>query len=175
MTGGNGGIGKETVKALAEVGADVILCCRNLEEGRKAAEDVSSLGLRGKVTVEQLDLANLRSVAALANTLQTLPRLDFLILNAGLMGCPLMHTTDGFEMQLGVNHIGHHYLTVTLLPKMMAQSFPSRVICVASEGHRMGHIDLHDPNFEHRPYSRWESYGQSKLANILFAKELAHR
>lgn len=180
VTGGNSGIGTETVKVLATAGCDVILCARNTQQGEEvAAELKKDPAVKGNITVKQLDLANLASVKAfaegvLSNELATRP-LNLLILNAGVMACPLMRTTDGFEMQIGTNHLGHAYLTRLLLPKLKAQTEKSRVVVLSSEGHNMGCIDLDDLNYSKRSYSQWGAYGQSKLANILFSKELARR
>ncbi|KAL4425139.1 hypothetical protein ABPG77_008244 [Micractinium sp. CCAP 211/92] len=175
VTGGNSGIGVETVRALAHAGADVVLCSRSLEAGQKVAEQLQP-SVKGKIVAKQLDLADLRSVKALADDLTaSLARLDLLILNAGVMACPKMQTKDGFEMQIGTNHFGHFYLTKLLLPKMKSQNCPARVVAVSSTAHTMGRMDLEDLNFERRKYSAWGSYGQSKLANVLFASELARR
>ncbi|KAL4425998.1 hypothetical protein ABPG75_010014 [Micractinium tetrahymenae] len=175
VTGGNSGIGVETVRALAHAGADVVLCSRSLEGGQKVAEQLQP-GVKGKIAVKRLDLADLSSVKALADDLTaSLARLDILILNAGVMACPKMQTKNGFEMQIGTNHFGHFYLTKLLLPKMESQNSPARVVAVSSTAHSMGKLDLDDLNFERRKYSAWGSYGQSKLANVLFASELARR
>jgi len=132
--------------------------------------------LQGKVYVKSLDLSDFSSIKSFSTaSVKDLSRLDLLILNAGVMACPLMRTKQGFEQQIGVNHIGHFYLTQLLLPKLKATGTaeaPARVIAVSSSAHKMGSIHLEDLNYENRRYSAWGSYGQSKLANILFAKEL---
>lgn len=175
VTGGNSGIGVETVRALAHAGADVVLCSRSLQAGQKVAEELQP-AVKGRVVAKQLDLADLRSVKALADDLAaSLARLDLLVLNAGVMACPKMHTKDGFEMQIGTNHFGHFYLTKLLLPKMKSSGSSSRIVAVSSMAHKMGRLDLQDLGFETRKYSSWGSYGQSKLANVLFASELARR
>ncbi|PSC68474.1 WW domain-containing oxidoreductase [Micractinium conductrix] len=177
VTGGNSGIGVETVKALAHAGADVMLCSRSVEAGDRVAAELQAGGVKGKIRVKQLDLADLASVKAMgAELAASLPRLDLLILNAGVMACPKGTTKQGFETQIGTNHFGHFYLTQLLLPKMKAQGAPARVVVVSSSAHTMVKgIPLDDINFEHRKYGAWSSYGQSKLANVLFAKELARR
>lgn len=179
VTGANSGIGVETVRALTHAGADVILCSRDPVAGERAAETIRSGDVKGKITVKQLDLADFSSIKAFADSMnKELSRLDLLILNAGVMACPLMRTKQGFEMQIGVNHIGHFYLTSLLLPKLKesgtAES-PSRVVSVSSLAHTFGQINVDDLNYDHRRYYAWGSYGQSKLANVLFARELARR
>lgn len=179
VTGGNSGIGVDTVRALATAGATVILCSRSVEAGEAVAAEIRAAGAPGPITVKQLDLADLRSVKRLGEALDAeLDRLNVLILNAGVMACPLSRTAQGFEMQIGVNHIGHTYLTQLLLPKLKASgtpAAPARVVAVSSLAHVFGAIDLGDLNYERRRYWAWPSYGQSKLANVLFAAELARR
>jgi len=179
VTGANSGIGVETVRALAHAGADVILCSRSVEAGEKVAEELRASGVKGKITVKPLDLSDFASIKAFADDCnKELPRLDLLILNAGVMACPLSRTKQGFEQQIGVNHIGHFYLTQQLLPKVKSSGTadsPARVVAVSSSAHQFGKIGLEDLNYEKRRYSSWGSYGQAKLANLLFAKELAKR
>ena len=189
VTGGNSGIGVETVRALALAGAKVILCSRSIEAGQHIADDIINASTTGtpltspikkeNIIVRQLDLADLDSVKSLAETLNAeLPTINLLILNAGVMACPKSHTKQGFEMQIGVNHIGHFYLTKLLLPKLIASgtpASPSRVISVASLAHTFGAINLEDLHYEHRRYYAFPAYGQSKLANVLFASELGRR
>jgi NAD(P)-dependent dehydrogenase (short-subunit alcohol dehydrogenase family) len=179
VTGGNSGIGTETARVLASGGADVILCSRNLAAGEAAAGTIRASGAKGKVTVKSLDLGDLAKVDRFAADISAeLPRLDMLVLNAGVMVPPLSRTAQGFEMQFGVNHVAHMALTQQLLPKLKASGTaarPARVVAVASSAHQFGAIDLEDPNYERRKYSKVGAYGQSKLANILFAKELARR
>ena len=186
VTGGNSGIGLETVKVLASAGARVILCSRSVDGARNAVEgEVKSAGQGGYIVtdasnfiIKQLDLNSLKSVKTFAqDIIQTEDRIDFLILNAGIMALPnLERTADGFEKQIGVNHFGHFYLYQLLEPKLKLQEFPSRVVCLSSKAHTMGSVDLTDVNFRNgRKYSSFEAYGQSKSANILFAKQLADR
>lgn len=179
VTGANSGIGVETVRALTHAGADVVLCSRDLAAGDRAAESIRSGNVKGKITVKQLDLADFSSISAFSESVnKELSRLDLLILNAGVMACPLMRTKEGFEMQIGVNHIGHFYLTSLLLPKLKASGTaesPSRVVSVSSLAHTFGQINLEDLNYNQRKYYSWGSYGQSKLANVLFVRELARR
>lgn len=176
VTGGNSGLGAETVRVLAGAGADVVLCSRSVQAGQVVADAIAAAGAPGKVTVAELDLASLPSVGRFAaSAAATALPLHLLVLNAGVMAPPLGRTEQGFETQIGVNHIAHQYLTGLLLPGIKAQGEPARVICVSSVGHKMGTIVLDDLNYERRSYSRWPAYGQSKLANILFTKELARR
>lgn len=183
VTGASSGLGAETARALACAGADVLLCCRDVESGKEVARKIEEElgdGKTNKIIVKELNLADLLSVRALVSDLnKSLERLDVLVLNAGVMACPLSVTKDGFEMQLGTNHLGHMALTQGLLDKLKATGTvesPARVISVSSEGHRLGSINLKDLNYSrNRQYNEWSAYGQSKLANILFAKELASR
>ncbi|GAA5098993.1 oxidoreductase [Nocardia iowensis] len=162
VTGANSGLGAATVRALAGAGAQVVLACRNVAKGEQVA---APLGERA--TVRQLDLADLASVRAFA---EATDRADVLINNAGVMALPELRTADGFEMQIGTNHLGHFALTGLLLDKIS-----ERIVTVASGAHTMGKIDLDDLNWERRKYQRWAAYGQAKLANLMFAYELQRK
>ncbi|PKV78013.1 oxidoreductase [Nocardia fluminea] len=162
VTGANSGLGAATARALSEAGARVILACRDTAKAERVAA-----GLRAATEVRELDLANLNSVRAFADSIE---RVDVLINNAGVMALPLRRTADGFEMQFGTNHLGHFALTNLLLDRIT-----DRVVTVSSVAHRIGRIDLADPNWEQRRYDRWLAYGQSKLANLMFAFELQRR
>ena len=159
VTGANSGLGEVTARELARVGATVIVAVRNLDKGNAAAA-----GMPGDVEVRKLDLQDLSSVRAFADTVE---RVDVLINNAGIMAVPYAQTVDGFESQLGTNHLGHFALTNLLLPRIT-----ERVVTVSSMMHLLGKISLKDLNWKSRPYSAWLAYGQSKLANLLFTKEL---
>ena len=163
VTGANSGIGKIAARELARAGARVTLAVRDTAKGQAAAADMP-----GAVDVRALDLADLASVRAFAEGWDG--DLDVLINNAGVMAVPEQHTKDGFEMQLGTNHLGHFALTNLLLPHVR-----DRVVVVASGAHRIGSIHLDDLNWERHGYSRWRAYGQSKLANLLFMSELQRR
>jgi NAD(P)-dependent dehydrogenase (short-subunit alcohol dehydrogenase family) len=172
VTGASSGIGLETAKALAAAGGRVILAVRDQAKGRKAAATMT-----GATEVRPLDLASLESVRAFARDWTSAPsapddRLDLLINNAGVMIPPLSRTADGFELQFGTNHLGHFALTNLLLPAITAHG---RVVTLSSGAHYMGRIDFDDPGWERRRYRRWASYGQSKLANLLFTAELQRR
>jgi NAD(P)-dependent dehydrogenase (short-subunit alcohol dehydrogenase family) len=163
VTGANSGIGRAAARELARVGARVVLAVRDEEKGRAAAAEMP-----GAVEVRALDLADLASVRAFAEGWDG--DLDVLVNNAGIMAVPEGRTADGFELQLGTNHLGHFALTNLLLPQVK-----DRVVTVASGAHRMGKIALDDLNWERRSYDRWRAYGQSKLANLLFTLELERR
>jgi NAD(P)-dependent dehydrogenase (short-subunit alcohol dehydrogenase family) len=171
VTGATGGLGYEAALALARAGADVILTGRDERKGQSAIEKIGREVLGAKITFESLDLANLAAVAAFAERMQARPSLDLLINNAGVMALPRRQVTgDGFEMQLGTNHLGHFALTARLLPLLRLASAP-RVVSVSSLAHRTGSIDFGDLQGE-RHYSPWKAYGQSKLACLMFALEL---
>ncbi|XP_027131135.1 retinol dehydrogenase 13 isoform X1 [Larimichthys crocea] len=175
ITGANTGIGKETSRDLARRGARVVMACRDLTRAEQAAEEIRRSTGNGNVAIRHLDLASLYSVRQFAKDfLDSEDRLDVLINNAGVMMCPKSLTEDGFETQLAVNHLGHFLLTNLLLPKLKSSAH-SRVVTVSSIAHRGGHIDFDDLFFSRKPYSSLQSYKQSKLANILFTRELARR
>ncbi|XP_038669389.1 retinol dehydrogenase 12 [Scyliorhinus canicula] len=174
ITGANTGIGKETAKNLAQRGARVILACRDLEKASKAADEIRKFSGNGNVLVQNLDLASLQSVRSFVDRItETETHLDILINNAGIMWCPKWKTEDGFEMQFGVNHLGHFLLT-NLLLDLLKESAPSRIVTVASLAHSRGKIHFDDINLDNC-YDSAVSYNQSKLANILFTRELAKK
>lgn len=174
VTGANSGLGFETVRALAGAGAKVIMACRNPDKAQAAVDKLRAELPAADITVRTLDLASLASVEAFAAALSAeLPSLDVLVNNAGLMAIPRRLTADGFEMQLGTNHLGHFALTGRLLPLLEAAPAP-RVVNVASGAHRMGKMDFDDLMGE-RSYGPWSAYGQSKLSNLLFTYELERR
>jgi NAD(P)-dependent dehydrogenase (short-subunit alcohol dehydrogenase family) len=176
ITGANTGIGFETARILAARGARVVLAVRDTDKGRRAAARISDATPSADVTVQHLDLASLDSVRAAAQELRArYPRIDLLINNAGVMFTPKTTTRDGFELQLATNHLGHFALTGLLLERMLPVA-GSRVVTVSSINHRIqAEIDLADPNWARRNYSRAGAYGQSKLANLLFTYELQRR
>jgi retinol dehydrogenase-13 len=180
VTGGNSGIGLVTVGQLARQGARVVLACRRPAEGERAAAQILAGGAPGSIEVSALDLSSLESVRSFARSfLATNAALHGLVNNAGVMNTPKGKTTDGFETQLGTNHLGHFLLTELLLPALKRGS-PSRVVNLSSCYHdiamgRKGRIDFDDLHFEKRKYDGWEAYAQSKLANVLHAKQLSRR
>ena len=176
ITGGNTGIGKETAIDLARRGARVIIGCRNLEKGKAALKEIHERSGSTDVFLLKIDLASLDSVRKFAdNILNSEPRLDILINNAGVMACDYQKTEDGFEMQFGTNHLGHFLLTMLLLD-LIKKSEPSRIINVSSSAHAMGSgkINFDDIHWE-KNYSAWPAYFNSKLANVLFTRELSKR
>lgn len=174
ITGANTGIGKETAVDLARRGAKVYMACRSVERGEEAVQEVINRSRSASVYFRQLDLASLKSVRSFAETfLAEERRLDILINNAGIMACPNYLTEDGFEMQIGVNHMGHFLLT-NLLLELVKKSAPSRIVNVSSIAHLYGKINKEDLNSE-KSYSPIPAYNQSKLANVLFTRELARR
>ncbi|KAK7507085.1 hypothetical protein BaRGS_00001936, partial [Batillaria attramentaria] len=174
VTGANTGIGKETAKELARRGGRVILACRDLERAEKARAEIVLETANRNVVVKLLDLASMGSIRAFAKDINaTEPHVDILINNAGIMRCPKMLTEDGFEMQLGVNHLGHFLLTMLLLDKIKA-SAPSRIVNVSSLAHVRGQINFDDLNTA-KSYDPGVAYAQSKLANVLFTRELAKK
>jgi len=162
VTGANSGLGLVTARELARVGAKTILAVRN-----KAKGDEAAAAMTGDVEVRSLDLQDLASVRAFADSVDSV---DVLVNNAGIMAVPYAQTVDGFESQIGTNHLGHFALTNLLLPKIT-----ERVVTVSSQMHLFGWISLKDLNWKSRPYSAWLAYGQSKLANLLFTSELQRR
>jgi len=175
VTGANSGIGFETARALALSGAEVILACRDPRRGEAAAGRILADAPAARVEVAPLDLGSLASVRAFAAALRARrERLDLLINNAGVMIPPLGRTEDGFELQIGINHLGHFALTGLLLEPVLAAS-AGRVVVVASLAHRAGVIELDDLSWERRRYRPWRAYAQSKLANLLHMVELQRR
>lgn len=174
VTGANSGLGKHTSQALARKGAKVIMACRNLEKGEWARQQILQQNPRVEPEVWQLDLASLASVEAFADRfLGSSERLDLLINNAGLMAIPEGRTREGFEMQFGVNHLGHFALSARLW-KPLSRTAGSRLVQVSSLAHKMGRIRFEDIHWE-KDYSKWGAYGMSKLANLLFIHSLAGR
>jgi NAD(P)-dependent dehydrogenase (short-subunit alcohol dehydrogenase family) len=175
VTGANTGIGLEAARVLAHKGAHVTLACRSMEKGQAAVTRILSETPDARVALERLDLSDLGDIAAFSERYAAgADRLDLLILNAGVMVPPASRTAQGFELQLGVNHLGHFVLTAQLLPLVRATE-GSRVVVVSSTAARLGEIRFDDLNFEKRGYSPWPAYGQSKLANQLFVRELQRR
>lgn len=187
ITGANSGLGRATAAELLRMGARVIMGCRDRGRAEEAAaqlrhdlllaggpEPGPDAGGAAQLVIKELDLASLRSVRAFCEeVLQEEPRLDVLINNAGIFQCPLMRTEDGFEMQFGVNHLGHFLLT-NLLLGLLKSSAPSRIVVVSSKLYKYGDINFEDLNSEQN-YNKSFCYSQSKLANILFTRELARR
>ncbi len=168
VTGANGGLGQETARELARKGAHVIIAARNQEKAAAAEADIRAELPEASLEVVELDLGSLESVrATAAAVLERHERIDLLINNAGLMAMPEGRTADGFETQLGVNHLGHWVLTARLLPAVLAAP-AARVVTVTSTAHHMGRaVNPSNPHLEGK-YGPWKAYGQSKLANFHF-------
>lgn len=162
VTGANSGLGKEAAIALGATGAHVVLACRTTAKAEPVAAQIGE-----QAEIRQLDLADLASVRKFA---ESTDKVDVLINNAGVMALPKRRTADGFEMQIGTNHLGHFALTGLLLDRIT-----DRVVTLSSFMHKTGTIDPDDLNWERRRYDRWRAYGQSKLANLLFTYELDRR
>ncbi|XP_027023108.2 retinol dehydrogenase 14a [Tachysurus fulvidraco] len=175
VTGANSGIGKATAAELLRREARVIMACRSVERGDRAAQEIRQLQPdTGQLLVRPLDLACMSSVRSFCLQInKEEPRLDVLINNAGVYQCPYSRTEDGFEMQFGVNHLGHFLLTHLLLD-LLKRSAPSRVVVVSSKLYKRGEINFDDLNSEHS-YDAAAAYARSKLANLLFTLELSRR
>ncbi len=176
VTGANSGIGLVVAKQLAQQGATVVMACRRIADAQRCITEAGSL--RGELVAMRLDLGDLASVRAFASEFCAQhTKLDGLINNAGVMNTPKGETKDGFELQIGINHLGHFLLTELLLD-LLKKSAPSRIVNVSSCYHdkamgREGEVDLADLHFKRRRYDGWKAYAQSKLANVLHAKKLA--
>ncbi len=174
VTGANSGLGLVTARELARAGAAVVMACRNLNKGHAAIEQLRAAVPGAQVQLEELDLASLESVRGFAERFKATHKgLDLLINNAGVMAPPRRRTADGFELQLGTNHLGHFLLTTQLLDAMEGRE-DARVVTLSSTAHKIGRISFDNLNGD-RHYFRWRAYGQSKLANLLFALELDRR
>ncbi|MFT5040944.1 MAG: NAD(P)-dependent dehydrogenase (short-subunit alcohol dehydrogenase family) [Hyphomicrobiaceae bacterium] len=175
VTGANTGIGYEAAKALALKGADVTLACRNPDKGADALTRLHAENPTGSASFQALDLADLASVEAFAESFGAAnDQLDLLILNAGVMVPPLTKTAQDFELQFGVNHLAHFALVGRLL-SLLQKTEGARVVVLSSTAANFGAMDFDDLNWETRRYNAWPAYGQSKLANLLFTLELQRR
>lgn len=174
VTGANSGLGYEITLALAEKGAHVIMACRNLDKANQAAANIRKQVDNAALTIKELNLSDLASVRRFATEIQPqLTKLDLLINNAGIMAIPERQTADGFEMQFGTNHLGHFALTAFLLQPLLATP-GARVVSVSSGLHENATINFADLMGK-QGYDKWKAYGQSKLANLLFAYELQRK
>lgn len=175
ITGASSGIGLETAKAFAEKNAELMLAVRDADKGERAVRTILKQYPKAKVSVQLLDLAELKSVTDFAaDFLANHDRLDLLINNAGIMMCPFAKTADGFEIQFGTNHLGHFALTGLLLP-LLQQTNNSRVVNVSSLAHRGGKPDFSDLNWSQREYNTSQAYCDSKLANMVFTFTLVEK
>src|SRR5215211_5451171 len=175
VTGANGGLGLETARALAGAGAHVVMAARDQAKAAAAEADIRATTPEASLEVVELDLGSLQSVADAAATISARhPAVDILVNNAGLMGIPKRRTADGFEMQLGVDHLGHFAFTAHLLGNLLAAP-AARVVTVTSTAHHMGRaVDPENPHL-HGRYGPWRAYGQAKLANFHFGLGLQQR
>ena len=175
VTGVTAGLGEHTVLELARRGAEVIMAARTESKLTVAVDDVRRALPRAKVEPLILDLADLSSVHRAAEEAAAYGPLDLLVNNAGVMATPNRRTVDGFDLQFGTNHLGHFALTGLLFPQLVA-SGDARVVTVASLAHRLArHVPVSDPREPKKRYRKWIAYGESKLANLLFAFELDRR
>jgi NAD(P)-dependent dehydrogenase (short-subunit alcohol dehydrogenase family) len=174
VTGANSGLGRIVARELARRGARVIMASRDNAKSAEAVREITAASPGSTVAAGQLDLADLGSIRAFADHIQGgNDHIDLLINNAGVMAAPYRRTVDGFELQFGTNHLGHFALTGLLLPLLYGRP-DARIVTVSSNNHKSKHIPFDDLQGEHH-YSRWGAYGQSKLANLLFAFELDRR
>ncbi|KAB8180103.1 SDR family NAD(P)-dependent oxidoreductase [Microbispora catharanthi] len=172
VTGGASGIGVETAQALAAAGAEVTIAVRDLDAGKRTAEDIAATTAGTHVLVARLDLADRASVAAFVAAWEG--PLHILVNNAGVMACPETRTPEGWELQFATNHLGHFALTTGLHPALAAAG-GARVVSVSSSAHLRSPVVFDDIHFRERPYDPWLAYGQSKTANVLFAVEAGRR
>jgi NAD(P)-dependent dehydrogenase (short-subunit alcohol dehydrogenase family) len=175
VTGASGGLGLETARALAAAGATVLLAARDPSKTQAARRAIEEAVPGARLESAALDLASLDGVRRFAARFgESHGQLDLLINNAGVMATPFGRTADGFELQLGTNHLGHFALTGALAPLLLAAA-PARIVNLSSGGHMISDVLWDDPNFDRRPYDKWIAYGQSKTANVLFTVELERR
>jgi len=175
ITGASSGIGFETARALLTAGAETILAVRDTTKGEGVAQELRASTGNARAHVLEIDLGSLQSVRQAARHFwDRWSRLDILINNAGVMATPHGYTPDGFELQFGTNHLGHYLLTTLLLPALRAAA-PARVVALSSSGHRRSDVHFEDLQYRTRPYDKWQAYGQSKTANVLFAVGLTQR
>jgi NAD(P)-dependent dehydrogenase (short-subunit alcohol dehydrogenase family) len=168
ITGANSGLGQETARAMASKGAHVIMAGRDQAKLDEAVAAIRADVPSAELDTITVDLGSLESIrASTSRARQRFAKIDILINNAGVMATPFTHTADGFEMQFGTNHLGHFALTGELMP-LIERGTARRIVNLSSRGPHMGPVHFDDPNFVHRPYDPWSSYGQSKTANILF-------
>jgi len=175
ITGANSGLGQETARAMAAKGAHVVMAGRDQAKLDEAVAAIFETEPQAQLDTITVDLASLESISAsTSRARQRFAKIDLLINNAGVMATPFEHTADGFERQFGTNHLGHFALTAELLP-LIERGSAKRIVNLSSRGHHMAPVDFGDPDFRHRAYDPWASYGQSKTANILFTVGIEQR
>lgn len=175
VTGASSGLGIETCRVLAAAGATVLMVARDEEKLKAVAGDLQRQQPEAELLTQRMDLADLESVRnAATEILLYHSEIQLLINNAGVMACPLQRTAQGFEMQFGTNHLGH-FLFTGLLSDALLDGAPGRVVNLSSAGHKFGAFNFEDPSYNHRAYDKWQAYGESKTANILFSVEMDQR
>lgn len=175
ITGCNTGIGKETALELSRRGAKIVMVCRNMDKANIAAKEIRNEA-NGEVVVYQMKLDSLKSVRKCAEEINNgEEKIDILINNAGVLNTNFEKTEDGFELHMGINHLGHFLFTNLLLDKMKSNRNPCRIINVSSLIYKWSRMDLNDIHYQNKPYKMFEAYGISKLANIHFTRELSKR
>ena len=175
VTGPTSGLGEETTRVLSRKNATVIMAARNIKKAESVANEILEENKNAKIDIEELDLSSLESVKNFSQLIiKKYKSLDCLINNAGIMACPYSKTKDGFEIQMGTNHLGHFALTGQLI-SLLKKTSNSRVINVSSIAHLSGNIDFDDLNWEKRKYRTWSAYSDSKLANLYFTYELSRK
>ena len=175
VTGPTSGLGKESVKVLVRKNATVIMAARNIKKAESVANEILEENKNAKIDIEELDLSSLESVKNFSQLIiKKYKSLDCLINNAGIMACPYSKTQDGFEIQMGTNHLGHFALTGQLI-SLLKKTPNSRVVNVSSIAHTSGNIDFDDLNWEKRKYRTWSAYSDTKLANLYFTYELSRK
>ena len=175
ITGASSGLGKEATKVLSGKSAIVIMAVRNTKKAEIVATEIRNEYPNAKLEIRNLDLSSLDSIKSFAEEILTdHKKLDILINNAGVMMCPYSKTKDGFEIQMGTNHLGHFALVGLLMP-LLKNTKGSRIVVTSSIAHKSGNINFEDLNWEKRKYKTTSAYGDSKIANLYFMHELAHR
>lgn len=175
VTGSTSGIGKEAVRILTDKEATLVMAVRNTQKGYQVASEIQTVNPGANIKVMQLDLTSLQSIKRFSeNFCKSFNSLDVLINNAGIMMCPFAKTEDGFEVQMGTNHLGHFALTGHLMP-LLKKTKNSRIVVTSSVAHKFGKINLEDIHWESRKYNTNHAYGDSKLANLYFAYELVRK
>ena len=175
ITGATSGLGKEAARVLASKHATVVMAVRNPAKGEQVADEIRASYPQATIKVGTLDLADLSSVNTFADAIiAEYKQLDLLINNAGVMACPEARTKDGFELQMGTNHLGHFALVGRLMP-LLQSTQGSRLVVTSSTAHKYGNVDITDLNWKQRKYHPWKAYGASKLANLYFAYHLVEK
>lgn len=175
VTGATSGLGKEATRILTQKNATVVMAVRNTKKAEAVAQEIKKQHPNAQIDIKEMDLSSLASVKLFANNvLKNYDQLDVLINNAGIMACPFDKTQDGYEIQMGTNHLGHFALTGLLMP-LLETTKNARIVATSSLGHRMGHIDFDDINWEKRKYNSSKAYADSKLANLYFTYALANK